>query len=54
MTLRGVRTMDVISSTQTGVQSIPATPLTSGRMQVSIVANHANHILPSAYFFGAE
>jgi hypothetical protein len=25
----------------------------SGRVQVAIVANHADHILPSAYVFGA-
>jgi hypothetical protein len=54
MTLRGVRMMDVEQETQEGVDSVPATPLNSGRVQVSIVANHADHILTSSYLFGAE
>lgn len=53
MTLRGTRTMTVDPATQEGTDRIPATPLESGRVQVSIVANHADHILSSSYDFGA-
>ncbi len=52
MTLRGVRTMTVDPVTQEGVDRIPATPIGSGRTQVAIVTNHADHILSSGYVFG--
>ena len=53
MTLHKVRTMTVDPVTQTGYDHIPETPLDSGRVQVAIVTNHADHILPSGYLFGA-
>ena len=52
MTLRGVRTMIVDPVTQECVDRIPATPIGSGRTQVAIVTNHADHILSSGYVFG--
>ncbi len=54
MTLRGVRDMTVDTETQSGEDRIPATPVKSGRVQVAIVANHADHILPSSYEFGVR
>ena len=45
--------MTVDPETQSGEDRIPATPVKSGRMQVAIVTNHADHILPSYYEFGA-
>lgn len=54
MTLRSIRDMIVDLSTQSGVDRIPSTPANSGRTQVAIVANHADHILPSPYIFGVE
>ena len=54
MTLHGVRYMVVDPLTQSGTCSLPSTPLKSGRIQVSIVSNHADHILPSGYVFGVE
>ena len=53
MTLHKVRTMTVDPVTQSGIDHIPETPLDSGRVQVAIVTNHADHILPSYYEFGA-
>ena len=52
MTLRSVRTMIVDPVTQEGVDRIPATPISTGRTQVAIVTNHADHILSSGYVFG--
>jgi hypothetical protein len=52
MSLHRIKTMDVDAATQTGTLEIQETPTDSGRVAVAIVANHADHILPSAYFFG--
>ena len=41
-------------STQSGWLSVPETPADSGRVQVAIVANHADHILPSSYIFWVD
>jgi hypothetical protein len=37
--------------TQFGTLKVPATPAKSGRVQVAVVSNHADHILPSDYLF---
>jgi hypothetical protein len=39
---------------QYGETWVTDTPSDSGRIKVSIVANHADHILPSGYIFGVE
>jgi hypothetical protein len=52
MSLHRIKTMEVDAATQTGTLEIQETPADSGRVAVAIVANHADHILPSAYFFG--
>ena len=52
MSLHRIKTMEVDTATQTGTLEIQETPADSGRVAVAIVANHADHILPSAYFFG--
>jgi hypothetical protein len=54
MTLHSVSVLEVDPDTQAGTDRVSSTPLSSGRMKVSIVANHAGHILPSAYLFGVE
>ena len=54
MTLHTVSVMDVDPETQEGTDRVSSTPLNSGRVKVSIVANHAAHILPSGYLFGVE
>ncbi|KKL74405.1 hypothetical protein LCGC14_2065220, partial [marine sediment metagenome] len=51
MTLYGVWTMDVDFATQSGTVSVPATPHNSGRYSVAVVANHADHIIGSWYYF---
>ncbi|MFX0009130.1 MAG: hypothetical protein ACFE9R_02340 [Candidatus Hermodarchaeota archaeon] len=53
MELHSVNKMFVDPITQFGSMSVSATPIKSGRIQVAIVSNHANHILPSGYLFGA-
>lgn len=52
MSLHRIKTMEVDAATQTGSLKIQETPADSGRVAVAIVANHADHILPSAYTFG--
>ena len=54
MSLHSVSNLTVDPDTQSGVDSVSATTLKSGRVKVSIVSNHANHILPSSYDFGVE
>jgi hypothetical protein len=54
MELHSVSTLTASPDTQTGVDHLSATPAKSGRIKVSIVANHADHILPSAYLFSVE
>jgi bacillopeptidase F (M6 metalloprotease family) len=54
MSLHQVSDMDVDLATQSGVDHVSETPMDSGRTKVSIVANHADHILPSGYVFGVE
>jgi immune inhibitor A len=49
MTLLDIRTMTTDPDTQEGVVKSPATPSRSGRVQVVVVSNHANHILSSDY-----
>jgi immune inhibitor A len=52
MSLHRIKTMETDAATQTGYLKIQETPADSGRVAVAIVANHADHILPSAYTFG--
>jgi hypothetical protein len=54
MSLHRIKTMEVDAATQTGSLQIQETPADSGRVAVAIVANHADHILPSAYTFGVD
>ncbi|MDY7041373.1 MAG: immune inhibitor A [Chloroflexota bacterium] len=54
MTLHSVSTLTVDPVTQAGVDHVSATPLSSGRVKVSIVANHADHILSSHYDFWVQ
>jgi hypothetical protein len=49
MELHGIRNMSVNTTTQSGVDNVPATPAKSGRVQVAVIGNHARHILPSSY-----
>jgi immune inhibitor A len=49
MQLHRVYTMTTDPDTQEGIVNIPATPVKSGRVEVAIIANHANHILSSHY-----
>jgi hypothetical protein len=49
MSLHSISTLTVDPETQAGVNRVSATPVDSGRVKVAIVANHANHILPSHY-----
>lgn len=49
MELHGISQMSVDEKTQTGTDNVPATPTNSGRVQVTIVSNHARHILQSSY-----
>jgi hypothetical protein len=52
MRLHSVSTLTVDPGTQAGEDPISETPADSGRLKVSIVSNHADHILPSGYVFG--
>jgi hypothetical protein len=54
MELHAVSTLDVDPDTQAGEDRVSGTPAGSGRVKVSVVANHADHILPSAYMFGVD
>ncbi|MBN1304470.1 MAG: immune inhibitor A [Anaerolineales bacterium] len=54
MTLHSVNVMDVDPETQSGSDRISTTKLRSGRVNVSIVSNHADHILTSSYVFGVH
>ena len=54
MSLHRIKTMQIDAATQTGSLKIQETPADSGRVAVAIVANHADHILPSAYTFGVD
>ena len=54
MSLHGVSVINVDPDTQSGVDKIPSTPIKSGRVQVSIVSNHASHILSSHYDYSVE
>ena len=54
MTLHSTSRLTVDPETQYGTDRVSATPADSGRVKVSIVANHADHILTSGYVFGAE
>ncbi len=49
MTLHSIHSMFGDLEMQYGTMAVSATPIKSGRVKVAIVANHANHILPSAY-----
>ena len=49
MQLHKVAAMKVDGVTQSGELSIPETPTDSGRVHVTIVGNHADHILSSHY-----
>lgn len=51
MELHSIRQMSIDETTQDGVDNVPATPVNSGRVQVTIISNHARHILPSSYIF---
>ena len=46
--------MDVDPVTQSGTDPVSATPLKSKRVRVSIVSNHADHILFSDYLFSVR
>ncbi|HUT71153.1 MAG TPA: hypothetical protein VMW89_10800 [Desulfatiglandales bacterium] len=54
MQLHSASTLMVDPETQAGEDRVSATPPKSGRVKVSIVANHADHILSSHYDFGVE
>ncbi len=54
MELHSVNTMDVDPLSQSGVARVSATTVDSGRVKVSIVSNHAPHILTSHYEFGVK
>ena len=54
MTLHSVHSMFADLVNQYGTMGISATPVKSGRVKVAIVANHADHILPSAYVLYVE
>ncbi len=54
MELHSSSTLTVDPATQYGVDGVSATPADSGRLKVSIVSNHADHILNSHYDFGVE
>ena len=54
MELHSTSTLTVNPATQAGTDTVSATPVDSGRIQVSIVSNHADHILSSHYDFGVR
>jgi hypothetical protein len=51
MELHSVSLMQVDADTQSGVDTVSATTLDSERVKVSVVTNHARHILTSHYEF---
>jgi hypothetical protein len=54
MELHNTSTLTVNPATQAGTDKVSSTPANSGRIKVSIVSNHANHILFSDYVFGVR
>jgi hypothetical protein len=54
MPLHSVSFLTVDPMTQSGSDKVSATPIKSGRVKVSIVTNHAAHILSAHYEFGVE
>lgn len=54
MELHSTSTLTVDPATQAGTDRVSATPADSGRIKVSIVSNHADHILFSDYLFGVR
>jgi len=54
MWLHSASTLTVDPATQAGTDRVSSTSVRSGRVKVSIVSNHADHILPSGYVFGVE
>jgi immune inhibitor A len=51
MEIHSTSTLTVDPETQFGFDQVSATPVDSGRIKVSVVSNHANHILNSHYEF---
>ncbi len=51
-TLHSIKDLTVNSITQSGFVRISATPARSNRVKIAIISNHAEHILPSGYYFG--
>lgn len=51
--IRSTRTMDIDLETQYGESRVPAAPAESGRVMVSITANHVDHIMSADYEFNA-
>jgi hypothetical protein len=54
MPLHSISTLTTDPDTQAGTDRVSATLVKSGRLKVSVVANHAAHILTSAYEFGVN
>lgn len=53
-TLHQINTLDVDPVTQFGTDKVSATKANSGHVKVSIVTNHADHILNSGYLFDVK
>jgi hypothetical protein len=51
MTLHNVSYLTVDPDTQSGIDKVSATKSNSGHVKVTVVANHADHILNSGYLF---
>lgn len=49
MTIHNVDTMSIDFGTQSGEDTVSATPKKSGRVKVMVVSNYADHILPAHY-----
>ncbi|MGD8402483.1 MAG: immune inhibitor A [Anaerolineales bacterium] len=54
MPLHSASFLTVDSETQYGMDKVSATTLSSGRVKVAIIANHADHILTSGYLFDVK
>ncbi len=54
MELHNVSVMSVNPTSETGQDKVKATPLSSGRTEVSLVVNYADHILNSHYQWGVK
>lgn len=54
MRLHSISLLEVDPGTQSGTDKIPSTPSKSGRVQVSIVSNHADHEMQSHYVFSVD